>query len=285
MAGKFSGILLCSDLDGTLTPDGRNISDSDLEAIRYFESEGGYFTIVSGRFPAHIASVASGTMPVVPPRGVGIDSSKVYQPSVEGAFCVNTFVVALNGSVIADIRKTPPEFVWTRVVDINVVRRLGEKIDEIPGIDALIIHSAETSVTLKPGDPRNAALIERAVSSPVYKFILMNGTEIGPELRAYAEKTFPEVTFERSWKAGLEGRPKDGGKGNAVNALRELLGGKSVIHTVVCVGDYENDISMIRYADIGYAVSNAVPEVIAAADRVTVSCHENAIADIISKLG
>lgn len=290
MAGKFSGILLCSDLDGTLTSDGRTISEIDLEAIRYFESEGGYFTIVSGRFPTYIASVASGTMRDVPPRGVSGDNSSekhnmLSSGSEKASPCINTFAVALNGSVIADIRKTPTEFVWTRTVDRTVVKRLGDKIDEMPGVDALIIHSAETSVTLKPGYPQNAELVERAVSSPVYKFILMNSTEISGELRDYAEKTFPEVAFERSWKAGLEGRPKDGGKGNAVNALRELLGGRKAIHTVICVGDYENDISMIRYADIGYAVSNAVPEVISAADRVTVSCQENAIADIISKLG
>ena len=158
LAGKFSGILLCSDLDGTLTSDGRTISDSNLDAIRYFESEGGYFTIVSGRFPTHIASVASGTMSVVPPRGVstgGIGEKHGGNSSGSGreGSCINTFAVALNGSVIADILKTPPEFVWTRTVDKSVVRRLGEKIDEMPGVDALIIHSAETSVTLKPGDP------------------------------------------------------------------------------------------------------------------------------------
>ena len=75
-----------------------------------------------------------------------------------------------------------------------------------------------------------------------------------------------------------------GGKGNAVRKLRELLGGREVIHTVVCVGDYENDLSMIEYADIGYAVANAIQPVKDAADRVTVSNREHALARIINDL-
>ena len=52
----------------------------------------------------------------------------------------------------------------------------------------------------------------------------------------------------------------------------------------VAVGDYENDITLLRMADIGYAVSNALPCTLAAADRVTVSGGENALAKIIFEL-
>jgi hydroxymethylpyrimidine pyrophosphatase-like HAD family hydrolase len=68
----------------------------------------------------------------------------------------------------------------------------------------------------------------------------------------------------------------------AVNALREMLG--NGIHTVVCAGDYENDISMLRVADISYAVGNAVPAVKAVAMRQTIPCGEGAIAQIIQEL-
>ncbi|MBR0360470.1 MAG: HAD hydrolase family protein, partial [Clostridia bacterium] len=52
----------------------------------------------------------------------------------------------------------------------------------------------------------------------------------------------------------------------------------------ICVGDYENDISMIEVADKGYAVSNAIEPVLKAADYVTVSNTESAIAKIISEI-
>ena len=245
MGGKFSGFLICSDFDGTLTCDGRTVPRANLEAIERFESEGGLFTVASGRFPGQIAAIPD--------------------------LCINTFAVAVNGSVIADIRERPPRLLWTSEVDREVVRRLGEKFDEMADIDALIIHSAEDSVTLRHGAPENPELMRRALSRPVYKFILMRDPVITPEIREYAMREFPEVEFEQSWPVGLEGRP--------------FLGGREKIHTVIAVGDYENDISMIKYADIGYATANAAENVKAAADRVTVSNRDGAIAAIIKDLG
>lgn len=259
MGGKFSGFLICSDFDGTLTCDGRTVPRANLEAIERFESEGGLFTVASGRFPGQIAAIPD--------------------------LCINTFAVAVNGSVIADISERPPRLLWAAEVDREVVRRLGEKFDEMADIDALIIHSAEDSVTLRHGAPENPELMRRALSRPVYKFILMRDPVITPEIREYAMREFPEVEFEQSWPAGLEGRPKNAGKGNAVAKLAWLLGGREKIHTVIAVGDYENDISMIKYADIGYATANAAENVKAAADRVTVSNRDGAIAAIIKDLG
>ena len=69
-------------------------------------------------------------------------------------------------------------------------------------------------------------------------------------------------------------------KGTAARRLKDMLGAK----LLVTAGDYENDISMLRAADIGYAVGNASPEVKAAADRVTVDVSDHAIAAIIHDL-
>ena len=49
-------------------------------------------------------------------------------------------------------------------------------------------------------------------------------------------------------------------------------------------GDYENDLSLILAADIGYAPADAIPKVLRAADRVTVPHTESAIARIIEEL-
>lgn len=52
-----------------------------------------------------------------------------------------------------------------------------------------------------------------------------------------------------------------------------------------CVnGDYNNDIAIIRQAEIGFAVANAVDEVKAVADHITVSNDEHAIAAIVDML-
>lgn len=46
---KFKNVLLASDFDGTLKNDDGIITNQDKEAIAYFMSEGGYFTVCTGR--------------------------------------------------------------------------------------------------------------------------------------------------------------------------------------------------------------------------------------------
>ena len=66
---------------------------------------------------------------------------------------------------------------------------------------------------------------------------------------------------------------KRAGKGNGVKALMELLGCPK--ERVICVGDGTNDISMLREAGLGLAVSNACPSLLAEADAVICSNEEH----------
>ena len=69
-------------------------------------------------------------------------------------------------------------------------------------------------------------------------------------------------------------------KAGAALFLKEYTGA----HTLICVGDFENDIDMIKSADIGYAVENAAPAVKLVADRITCSAKDGAIAKIIEEI-
>lgn len=56
------------------------------------------------------------------------------------------------------------------------------------------------------------------------------------------------------------------------------------IEKVICVGDYENDFTMLEAADIGCAVQNAVEALKDRADRVICSNDEHAIRYIVDHL-
>ena len=64
--GKFDGILICTDLDGTLYRKDKTISRENKEAIEYFKSEGGYFTFITGRMPYYSVDAFEGVRPNVP---------------------------------------------------------------------------------------------------------------------------------------------------------------------------------------------------------------------------
>ena len=76
--------------------------------------------------------------------------------------------------------------------------------------------------------------------------------------------------------------PKNSNKGTLLKRMADLLGFD--MSKTVAVGDYENDLVMIKMAGTGYAVANACLELKAVADRITVSNEENAIAKIIDDL-
>ena len=69
---------------------------------------------------------------------------------------------------------------------------------------------------------------------------------------------------------------------NAIEKLTQYL--NLDINKTVAIGDYNNDISMFNVAKIGIAVSNACKETKEAADYITVSNEENAIAKVICDL-
>ena len=68
-------------------------------------------------------------------------------------------------------------------------------------------------------------------------------------------------------------------KWNAVKAVAESYGIRP--EEVMCIGDSNNDLSMIRNAGVGVAVANAKPSVQAAAKIVTASNDEDGVARAI----
>ena len=64
--GKFDGILICTDLDGTLLKNDKTISRENLDAIEYFKKEGGYFTFITGRMPYFAREIYNRVSPNAP---------------------------------------------------------------------------------------------------------------------------------------------------------------------------------------------------------------------------
>ena len=47
--GKFDGIFIASDMDGTLLDDTHAIQRETIQALEYFTQNGGYFSLATGR--------------------------------------------------------------------------------------------------------------------------------------------------------------------------------------------------------------------------------------------
>ena len=262
--GKFDGILICTDLDGTLYKNDKTISSENKAAIEYFKAQGGFFTFITGRMPYYSTDAYEKSRPNVP-------------------------FGCINGGGLFDGEKG--EYVWMEPMPNGVTSLIGaidERFDNV-GIQICCPHKTyfvketDTTVTFRQrtGLPKIVCRYDE-VKEPFSKIIF--STEVEKELLEVEKtlKSHPDAEkfdFVRSERTLFEILPKGVQKGLALHKLAELLGVD--VRRTVAVGDYNNDIGMFVAAGCGIAVSNACPDALAAADLVTVSNEEHAIARII----
>ena len=99
--------------------------------------------------------------------------------------------------------------------------------------------------------------------------------------KAYTERVIQDV------EAAIERNRAESEDPNTTPQKRERLKPKMAellkidMKNTIAVGDYNNDVSMIKAAGKGFAVENAVPEAKAVAKYITVNNNEHAICSII----
>ena len=263
----FDGMLICTDLDGTLLRKDKTISKENLEAIEYFKANGGLFTFVTGRMHFYVTDIYKTVNPNVP------------------------FGCA-NGGAIFDHRKM--EYVWITHIPNSVTELLEYVEEHMPEIGFLINtpqkmyfcrdNSAMVKFRKVTNLPNNTCDYKK-FSEPISKIIFADENEENinrlVELLA-AHPDSEKFDFVRSEHDLYEILPKGYNKGTIITKLSEILGVD--MNKIIAIGDYDNDVSMIEAASIGIAVSNACEAAKAAADYITVSNEEHAIAKIISDL-
>jgi Cof subfamily protein (haloacid dehalogenase superfamily) len=104
---------------------------------------------------------------------------------------------------------------------------------------------------------------------------------IGPTLELLAPRFAGRLATIRSHAIFGELTALGVSKGDALAALASQLG--IAQHEVVAIGDQENDLSMIRWAGLGLAMGNAIPEVKAAAQAILPSVEEQGVATAIER--
>lgn len=262
--GKFEGILICTDLDGTLYRNDKTISEQNKEAIKYFKSEGGYFTFITGRLPYYSQNAYEAASPNVP------------------FGCIN------GGGVYDGEAK---RYIWKTELpreSIELVECIDERFSDV-GIQLCCFDKTffakENGTTVRfratTGLP-NITCDYHNFKEPMAKIMFCTDIEeemLNIEKTLRAHKLADKFDFVRSDRTLFEILPKGINKGISIEKLSEYL--KIDISRTIAVGDYNNDVAMLRAAGCGIAVANASPAALAAADAVTVSNEEHAIARII----
>ncbi len=250
--GKFSGILLCTDFDNSLVHD-LNMPSNNVDAIKYFQQNGGLFTVISGRSQEVLKRLGDDTVP-------------------------NTYLGLFNGTVVYD-PFTEEVVSDDRLTDLYVDKVL--KIRDAYDGFVLTLCAKGTFVRLHSDDEEFEKKLRECEDMHVRKYYFHREANFENDAYEYFREVFStELEVTRSSIKGVEVQNRGVNKGAAALKIKELTSSR----LLVCVGDYENDISMIKAADIGYAVENACEPLKAVADRITVHCKDGAIAAVIAEL-
>lgn len=268
MTVDYSKIALFTDLDGTLLDDNKKVSQKNISAIKEFIAKGGLFGISTGRSAVNVREM----LPDIP---------------------INGWSVLFNGAAAYHLERG--EFGPTRSLDkaamLPLLRWTLEKLPQIniqiATPDRLLFVSSPTLADdhfVRTHQPADFVDLDAAAKEPWLKAVLCSYDGTLEQLRqeAIGIGVCDRVDCVYSWDYYLEFLPKDANKGTCLQMLRKLDGmaGK----TVVAIGDYTNDLELLKEADIGVAVGNALPEVKAAADHVICSNNEDALAYLIECL-
>lgn len=264
---KFEGILFCTDLDGTLIDSDHRVSAENRDAIAYFQSEGGLFTFVTGRPPV-----------------IAGDIWQLVRPNAPfGCF---------NGAGIYDQQKG--EYRWSTPLPAAAMELAAFVDEQLPDVGFQLncahdIYFCKENEAMEQfrrvtGYPHNVRHYND-VDEPSYKVVFGHTddgriTDLAAALNSHPLAS--QVGFIRSELTLYEILPKGVSKGTVLEKMAQLLNIDPA--RTIAVGDYDNDVSMLRQAGVGYAVANACPAAKAAADRMTVDNDHHAIAAIVEAL-
>jgi Cof subfamily protein (haloacid dehalogenase superfamily) len=266
--------LICTDMDGTLLNDKKTINEENLKAIKKAHEKGVKIAICTGRL---------------------FTSAKYYGELIG----VKAPIIACNGAYIRE--KDKEEIIYKLELGIeNCI-----KIQQIVGkYNFRIFYNTANSVIASNGYPENYAYVKMNEDLPeefridlidskdIYETIKEKGNEIlkcicitedGSDIDKARKELLELNEFEvvSSGADNIEIMHKGNSKGRAVKALADFFNISK--EEVMCIGDNENDLSMIEYAGIGVAMGNGSELVKKAANYVTDTNNNSGVAKAIEK--
>ncbi len=264
---KFEGMLFATDLDGTLLRKDKTISEENLRAIEYFKAQGGIFTFITGRIPAGAKEILKMVTPNAP-------------------------FGCINGGGIFDHIKG--ELLWAAELSkdvLEMVEYIDKNLPEI-GIEVnthknVYFCKKSEATEIHRRDEKFPDLVShyRDVKEPIAKILFADTKDENILKLAKMLAEHPkakEFDFIRSDALYYEILPKGINKGTVVKRLADMLSINE--ENIITAGDNDNDIAMLSGIKLSFAVANASESAKKAANFITVSNEEDAVAKIIYDL-
>ncbi|MEW9094383.1 MAG: Cof-type HAD-IIB family hydrolase [Clostridiaceae bacterium] len=266
--------LICIDMDGTLLNESNEVSERNLQAIKKATDNGVQVAITTGR----------------------VFVSANYYADIIG---VKTPIIASNGAYIRE--RGSDKVIYKGILGLENCQRVIEMVNKYqlyPHFNTYnTIYTEKLIYSSKYYSKANESLPkERRINIEVtpnwYETFLNNSDEIlkciivdddMEKLKLLKQELKKEKDLEvvSSFRNNVEVMRKGVSKGSAVEMLAKHYNIK--MNEVMCIGDSENDLSMIKVVGLGVAMGNGDEIVKNHADYITNSNNEDGVAKAIEK--
>ncbi len=280
---KFENLIIVSDMDGTFFGEKATVLPKNLDAIRYFQENGGMFTLATGRDYRILEHLYSDLCNYLSCPAILCNGSYLYDfNSKEKLFEIEIDKDEVINTVSA-IKEVIPEATYRISFDQGFLCDINNSLP----------FSKELANDLLPiliiDDPK------KYKKFPWHKLVFSaNGLKgassdglspvdnnwISRAENIISKIEFKNISYTTSSSTLLELLPKKASKGKALKNLKNLFSDRKII----CVGDYYNDVDMLKSADIPACPENALDEVKSICQIHLCNHREGCIADLIYKL-
>lgn len=267
---------LFTDFDGTLFSDNFEVSKKDIAAIDDYVKRGGKFFISTGRlfnsiYPYLKAMNVKSDMIVVS-QGAEVYDVNTKQPLFRELISLD--LASRIISYIYDYMKINPQITAMLYIDDEVyfLDRLPEYREAFCNILKIKPHILDCTLQ---------EFLDKVQKKPSKILIMIEEAHIKEFIEGGEKALNGDAVFCESRKFLIEIMPKEINKGTAVEYVAKHYG--IDMDDVICVGDSDNDLSMIKVAGLGVATQNALERVKVHAKYIAPSCNDSPIADIINK--
>lgn len=263
--------LICIDMDGTLLMNQHDIALVDQEAIEYALNQGVHVAITTGRVYncARLYAKRIGLQtPIIASNGAfigGVEDEVIYHNPLDLQDVHDFMTLTEQAGVLSYLTANFGIISTVELPETNIYKVLNQTLPESEKIRLEVISSLE--------------------ELSQYEQDILKGVCIGEdhsllvELKEKLKKTHPHLEVVSSWNDNFEIMKKGSSKGEAVQHLADYL--NISYDDVMCIGDSENDLSMLEVAGVSVAMGNATPEVKEQADYITADNQHGGVAQAI----
>ncbi|MFL0249723.1 Cof-type HAD-IIB family hydrolase [Clostridium neuense] len=273
--------LLCLDMDGTVLSDEKKVTKENLDAIKAAHSLGVKIAICTGRLFANArvyADMFGIKAPIIASNGAYIrdkDSDEVIYKSVLGKEKSKQLYSIVEKYGFLLFFNECDCVISTKKFDDNknIYVKMNKELPEDRRVRLVYTENMQDTIEKEGDEILKCICIDReAIKNNNYD-----------KLNAAREEIKKVGGFEiaSSFRDNFEVMCSGVSKGSAVKVLADFYGIKQ--EEVMCIGDNENDLSMIEYAGMGVAMGNAEESVKKVSNYITDTNNNSGVAKAINK--